>query len=93
MSIFSKNVIWHWALMKRNVCYVMMNIKCDSAFVNIKKKNHIDAKSAKILKFYKINKNFSIVNCGTNNGFSMKKKYNCWQANVKQHDWIHFKKN
>ena len=48
-------------------------MKRDSIFVNIKKKkNHINATSAKILKFYKIKKNFSIVNCEMNNDFSMK---------------------
>ena len=47
-------------------------MKRDSAFMNIEKKSRIDAKSVKILKFYKINKNFSIVNCEMKNDFSTK---------------------
>ena len=37
-----------------------------------KKKNRINAKNAKILKFYKINKNVLMINCETNDDFSTK---------------------
>ena len=49
-----------------------MNTKRDSTFVNIKKKNGINAKNMKILKFYKMNKNISMINCKTNDDFSTK---------------------
>ena len=82
-NIFLKSVIWHQIIKNQNACYVIINTKRDSAFINIKKiKNHINTKNAKISMFYKMNKKVLIINCKTNNDFSTKQKLITSKKNV-----------